>query len=164
MEEATAEKRGDLIVFYNKVYVIHMKDFSVKFSDNPNNAALVLSPLPAPKSQPMSPKVRVAESCNLFISALDRNSAQESPARAVGTLAYYFSRSPVETLRQINNMVNSNPSAPRVGKRILQDDSETTEIIVGIDGSSPTKKVCTGPVVTRKIQNLIEDRLNKSQE
>jgi hypothetical protein len=31
-----AEDRGDLIVFYNSVYVLHMRSFSVKLSNSSN--------------------------------------------------------------------------------------------------------------------------------
>jgi hypothetical protein len=68
----------------------------------------------------------------------------------------------LQTLRQINNMVNANPAGQQSGKRrLLQEDSETTEIILGFEGPSPPKK--HSAPVSRNIQNLIEDRRIKSQ-
>lgn len=109
-----AEERGDLIVFYNSVYVLHMRSFSVKLSNSSNavssssnlsikiltnnffplQSSLLLSPLPTPKTTPMSPKVQINGKSKIYISALDKTSLIDSPVKAAGTLQYLFSRSP----------------------------------------------------------------------
>ncbi|XP_059476247.1 retinoblastoma-like protein 1 isoform X2 [Neocloeon triangulifer] len=155
--EDGSEERGDLIIFYNNVYVQHMRNFSVKFSDSANPDSLLLSPLPTPKIAPMSPKVQINGN-KIYISTLDRSSLVDSPIKAPGTLQYLFSRSPNDTLRQINKLVSS--PVPMLGKRTINlDDTETTE--EANTDVSPAKKPTA---VVRKIQHILDERLSKSQE
>jgi hypothetical protein len=57
-------------------------------------SSLLLSPLPTPKTTPMSPKVQINGKSKIYISALDKTSLIDSPVKAAGTLQYLFSRSP----------------------------------------------------------------------
>ncbi|XP_065342954.1 retinoblastoma-like protein 1 isoform X1 [Cloeon dipterum] len=157
LREDGTEERGDLIVFYNSVYVVHMRPFSVKLSDSANTSSLLLSPLPTQKAAPMSPKVQINGYSKVYISALDKTSLIDSPVKAAGTLQYLFSRSPNDTLKQINKLVSS--PVPVLGKRTISlDDAEANG--TNLDVSPPKKPLA----VVRKIQHILDDRLSRSQE
>lgn len=91
------EERGDLIKFYNKVYVPEVKDLAQHISDKNNEnkkiTNLTLSPLPKPTRQlpQYSPIRRVTES--VMTRVLDPNEILASPAP---TFNYCFNRSPAK--------------------------------------------------------------------
>ncbi|GLG97802.1 Uncharacterized protein GBIM_04488 [Gryllus bimaculatus] len=92
------EDRGDLIMFYNTVYVPKVKGFAVKFSSvgqQPDN--LTLSPLPLGKNQPMSPCRRISEKHAVFIRSLDQQ--KTIPTSPSQPLSYCFSRSPAKAIQ-----------------------------------------------------------------
>lgn len=115
-------ERGNLIQFYNQVYVPQVKSIMLKFA----NDSLNLSPLPRMNTHPISPWRRVSQQHSVYVSPLKCNSVPSSPGRQ---LSYNFHRSPAKDLQLINNMVNRQRAAC---KRILQDD----------DGEN-TKRQCT---------------------
>lgn len=137
------EERGDLIKFYNSVYVKVIQNFALKFSSNSNNIKepLVLSPLPVSKSKSNSPFRRVSDKHSIFIRCLDNaDSIAPSPMKP---LSYYFSRSPAKDLHAINDMIQYNGV-----KRSLESSIEEEDTI---------KKVCIRNDST-KLQDMIEDR------
>jgi hypothetical protein len=80
--------RGDIILFYNKIYVSEMKEFAMKFAGQGNeNDNLLLSPLPATVRSNMTPKK--LKGLPLTIHPLEKNIAEllESPT----SLSYIMS-------------------------------------------------------------------------
>ncbi|XP_034237107.1 retinoblastoma-like protein 1 isoform X1 [Thrips palmi] len=142
------EERGDLIKFYNTVYVMEMKAFAQKFSDSQSDS-LPLSPLPVSKSQSIVPRRRLTDKAPVFISQLNPQDVTVSPSKL---LDYKFSRSPARDLRAINNMIQVDGSR-KVCKRLLADD--TSE-------DAPTAKVPANDAVARKLHSIIGDRMGQA--
>lgn len=142
-----SEDRGDLIKFYNTIYVPKMQTFVLRFSaanKNKNFDSPPLSPLPLLKANPMSPRRRISTNYSVYISPMKRSVAYPlSPSRP---FSYSFSSSPAKDLRDINKMLRQDER--KVGKRILQDDNDT---------DSPSKRLCPD-LTLRKIQNVITER------
>jgi len=130
-------ERGDLIAFYNLVYLPQMKESIVRFATHP----VSLSPLPRMNTHPISPWRRVSQQHPVYVSPLKHNSSPASPGRQ---LSYNFHRSPAKDLQTINNMVNRKRDAC---KRILQDD----------DGEN-TKRPCYSDVEIKRINDIMNDR------
>lgn len=92
------ETRGDLIKFYNTVYVPQVKEFANKFGSARGNVTnLSLSPLPKGKPPANSPVRRVTSS--IMTRTLDPKAISASPAPQ---LSYCFSRSPAKVNRNLN--------------------------------------------------------------
>ncbi|KAE8752134.1 hypothetical protein FOCC_FOCC001296 [Frankliniella occidentalis] len=143
------EVRGDLIKFYNEVFVTKMKAFAQKFCSDQNDS-LPLSPLPVCKSQPSVPRRRVTDKLPVFISSLNPQDVTVSPSKL---LDYKFSRSPARDLRAINNMIQVDGTR-KVAKRLLADDSTD-------EASLP--KISANDLVSRKLHSIIGDRIGQSQ-
>uniref|UniRef100_A0A8D8SBL7 Retinoblastoma-like protein 1 n=1 Tax=Cacopsylla melanoneura TaxID=428564 RepID=A0A8D8SBL7_9HEMI len=100
------EERGDLIKFYNMVYVKVMQEFARRFSRSPPPDVLTLSPLPVGRNSSngsASPFRRVSDKFGLFIRALDHTVFPTTPAGKSNT--YCFTRSPAKDLQAINTMI-----------------------------------------------------------
>ncbi|XP_070574365.1 retinoblastoma-like protein 1 [Ptychodera flava] len=140
------EDRGDLIKFYNSIYVRKIQTFAMRFSAQHNAEGSLeappLSPLPLVKTHPVSPR-RVSSRHSVYISPR-KNSTPLSPSSG---MMYCFNRSPAKNLRDINNMIKS--GEPRIGKRLLQDDAN----------DSP-KKLCTenNKNFIRRLNDVNSDR------
>lgn len=86
------EERGDLIKFYNTVYVPQVKEYANKFGSARGNVMnLSLSPLPKGNAPANSPVRRVTSS--IMTRTLDPRAISASPAPQ---LSYCFSRSPAK--------------------------------------------------------------------
>lgn len=86
------ETRGDLIKFYNTVYVPEVKEFANRFGSSRGSVMnLSLSPLPKGKPPASSPVRRVTSS--IMTRTLDPKAISASPAPQ---LSYCFSRSPAK--------------------------------------------------------------------
>jgi len=86
------EIRGDLIKFYNTMYVPQVKEFANKFGSARGSVMnLSLSPLPKGKAPANSPVRRVTGS--IMTRTLDPKAISASPAPQ---LSYCFSRSPAK--------------------------------------------------------------------
>jgi len=86
------EERGDLIKFYNTMYVPQVKEFANKFGSARGSVMnLSLSPLPKGKAPANSPVRRVTNS--IMTRTLDPKAISASPAPQ---LSYCFSRSPAK--------------------------------------------------------------------
>lgn len=135
-------ERGDLIQFYNQIYVPQVRNIMVRFATQPDSS-LSLSPLPRMNTNPVSPWRRVSQQHSVYVSPLKCNSLPASPGRQ---LSYNFHRSPAKDLQTINNMINRQRAAC---KRILQDD----------DGEN-TKRHCISEVASKRINDIMNDRRN----
>lgn len=142
------ETRGDLIKFYNTVYVPQVKEVANKLGLARGSVMnLSLSPLPKGKPPASSPVRRVTSS--IMTRTLDPKAISASPAPQ---LSYCFSRSPAKDLEAINKMMISVDPKKSVGKRLLTDETD----VEMSEGPSPIKKT-TGFVV-RKLENIIGER------
>lgn len=148
------ETRGDLIKFYNTVYVPQVKEFVNRFSSR-GGVNLTLSPLPKSKPTTKSPVRRVTNS--VMTRTLDPKAIIASPAPQ---LSYCFSRSPAKDLEAINRMMISVDARKSVGKRLLSDD---TDVEMSSGEQSPAKKTVTTPFVARKLENIIGERRTQNQ-
>ncbi|XP_011254212.1 retinoblastoma-like protein 1 isoform X2 [Camponotus floridanus] len=146
------EERGDLIKFYNTVYVPQVKEYANKFGSARGNVMnLSLSPLPKGKAPANSPVRRVTSS--IMTRTLDPKAISASPAPQ---LSYCFSRSPAKDLEAINKMMISVDAKKSVGKRLLSDDTD----VEMTEGTSPKK---TATFVARKLENIIGERRTQNQ-
>ncbi|KAL6260430.1 hypothetical protein P5V15_007956 [Pogonomyrmex californicus] len=146
------EKRGDLIKFYNTVYVPQVKEFANKFGSARGSVMnLSLSPLPKGKAPANSPVRRVTSS--IMTRTLNPRAISASPAPQ---LTYCFSRSPAKDLEAINKMMISVDAKKSVGKRLLTDDTD----VEMTEGPSPKK---TTTFVARKLENIIGERRTQNQ-
>lgn len=141
---ATAE-RGDLIKFYNQVYVKVIQNFALKFSSrsSQNRDLLNLSPLPVSKSKTNSPFRRISDKHQIYIRCLDN--ADSIPPSPIKPLSYYFSRSPAKDLQAINNMMQIGSVKRNLLSKEEDDDAPPIKRFVPRNGST-------------KLQDMIEDR------
>ncbi|XP_076162240.1 retinoblastoma-like protein 1 isoform X3 [Ptiloglossa arizonensis] len=147
------ETRGDLIKFYNTVYVPQVKEVANKLGLSRGSVMnLSLSPLPKGKPLASSPVRRVTGS--IRTRTLDPKAISASPAPQ---LSYCFSRSPAKDLEAINRMMISVDPKRSVGKRLLSDDTD----VEMSEGRSPIKK--TTAFVARKLENIIGERRTQNQ-
>ncbi|XP_014468467.1 PREDICTED: retinoblastoma-like protein 1 isoform X2 [Dinoponera quadriceps] len=145
--------RGDLIKFYNTIYVPEVKEFANRFGSTRGSVMnLSLSPLPKGKPPASSPVRRVTSS--IMTRTLDPKAISASPAPQ---LSYCFSRSPAKDLEAINRMMISVDARKGVGKRLLTDDTD----VEMAEATSPTKKTTT--FVARKLENIIGERRTQNQ-
>ncbi|CAK9831739.1 Retinoblastoma-like protein 1 [Anthophora retusa] len=147
------ETRGDLIKFYNTVYVPQVKEVANKLGLARGSVMnLSLSPLPKGKPPASSPVRRVTSS--IMTRTLDPKAISASPAPQ---LSYCFSRSPAKNLEAINKMMISVDPKRSVGKRLLSDDTD----VEMSEATSPIKK--TTAFVARKLENIIGERRTQNQ-
>ncbi|XP_041254157.1 retinoblastoma-like protein 1 isoform X3 [Onychostruthus taczanowskii] len=143
------EERGDLIKFYNAVYVGRVKSFALKY-DITNQDHVVeapaLSPFPSIRQQPASPR-RISQQHSVYVSP-HKNGACLTPRTA---LLYKFNGSPSKSLKDINNMIKQGEH--RSKKRAITIDSDT---------ESPSKRLCqeNDDVLLKRLQDVVSERAN----
>ncbi|CAK1584415.1 unnamed protein product [Parnassius mnemosyne] len=131
-------ERGDLINFYNKVYVQCMQNFALRFTGKHKDECS-LSPLPAGRGDAAySPAgQRVSERHQLYVKPLT------SPPPTHHHLTYRFSRSPAKDLHAINTLVSCEVGGTKRG-------AEAGDVV--------KRPRCAAPGVARKLQGLVSDR------
>lgn len=143
------EERGDLIMFYNQIYIPEVKQYIMKF--NAEAGSPPLSPLPKLAANSISPYRRISSKHSLFISPMKANLFPPSPRRP---MSYHFLRSPAKDLKAINSMMKLNSSSgneKKVIKRILQDDTNETN-------SDTRRHGAEKPVLRSMIDNIYTER------
>ncbi|KAM9589947.1 retinoblastoma-like protein 1 isoform 3-T3 [Trichechus inunguis] len=141
------EERGDLIKFYNTIYVGRVKSFALKY-DLSNQAHMMeappLSPFPHIKQQPGSPR-RISQQHSIYVSP-HKNGAGLTPRSA---LLYRFSGSPSKSLKDINNMIRQGEQ--RTKKRAITIDG---------DAESPAKRLCqeNDDILLKRLQDVVSER------
>ncbi|NWW71246.1 RBL1 protein, partial [Climacteris rufus] len=147
--ESETEERGDLIKFYNAVYVGRVKSFALKY-DITNQDHVVeappLSPFPSIRQQAASPR-RISQQHSVYVSP-HKNGTCLTPRTA---LLYKFNGSPSKSLKDINNMIKQGEQ--RSKKRAITIDSDT---------ESPTKRLCqeNDDVLLKRLQDVVSERAN----
>ncbi|XP_069808829.1 retinoblastoma-like protein 1 isoform X2 [Dendropsophus ebraccatus] len=143
---ASEQERGDLITFYNNVYVERVQLFALKYAASTSDslaAAPPLSPFPSIRQQAVSPR-RVSQQHSIYVSP-HKNTSCLTPRSA---LLYKFNGSPSKSLEDINNMIKQDH---RSRKRAITIDS---------DSESPAKRMCTenDDVLIKRLQDVISER------
>ncbi|XP_032701639.1 retinoblastoma-like protein 1 isoform X3 [Lontra canadensis] len=143
------EERGDLIKFYNTIYVGRVKSFALKYDlSNQDHVmeAPPLSPFPRIKQQPGSPR-RISQQHSVYVSP-HKNGSGLTPRSA---LLYRFNGSPSKSLKDINNMIR-------------QGEQRTKKRAIAIDGDaeSPAKRLCqeNDDVLLKRLQDVVSERAN----
>lgn len=136
-----AEERGDIIMFYNKIYVPLMQDFAIPFGKEGEQRSLMLSPPPrTPNRSLMQSPRQIDGRISLYVTPMDRSlNLKDSP----GAITYLFDRSPAKDLDAINRIVKNTSI-----KRSL-NDPESYEPSIG--QLKPRRK-------NTKLDRLISDR------
>ncbi|NXT71302.1 RBL1 protein, partial [Chaetops frenatus] len=147
--ESETEERGDLIKFYNAVYVGRVKSFALKYNITNQDHVMEappLSPFPSIRQQPVSPR-RISQQHSVYVSP-HKNGACLTPPTA---LLYKFNGSPSKSLKDINNMIKQGEH--RSKKRAITIDSDT---------ESPTKRLCqeNDDVLLKRLQDVVSERAN----
>ncbi|XP_044778219.1 retinoblastoma-like protein 2 isoform X4 [Neomonachus schauinslandi] len=140
MEE---EERGDLIQFYNSIYIKQIKTFAMKYSQA-NMDAPPLSPYPFVRTG--SPRrIQLSQNHPVYISP-HKNETMLSPREKI---FYYFSNSPSKRLREINSMIRTGETPTKKRGILLEDGSE-----------SPAKRICpeNHSALLRRLQDVANDR------
>ncbi|KAF6079216.1 RB transcriptional corepressor like 2 [Phyllostomus discolor] len=138
------EERGDLIQFYNHIYVKDIKSFAVKYSQANIADAPPLSPYPFLRTG--SPRrIQLSQNHPVYISP-HKNETTLSPREKI---FYYFSNSPAKRLREINSMIRTGETPTKKRGIVLEDGSE-----------SPAKRICpeNHSALIRRLQDVANDR------
>ncbi|XP_035243442.1 retinoblastoma-like protein 1 [Anguilla anguilla] len=144
---ASRPDRGDLIQFYNSVYVLRMKGFAQKYailSADQRMEAPPLSPFPSVRAQPLSPR-RVSQRHSIFVSP-HKNGSCVTPNSAY---TYKFNGSPSKELSDINRMIRQGGVSR---KRAFTMEGDCSE--------SPTKRLCqeSEDVLLKRLQDVVSER------
>ncbi|KAA0712741.1 Retinoblastoma-like protein 1 107 kDa retinoblastoma-associated protein [Triplophysa tibetana] len=148
-EEADSEleERGDLIQFYNSVYVLKMKSFALRYAHSAIDGKMEappLSPFPSVRAQPLSPR-RVSQRHSIFVSP-HKNSSSLTPS---ATYTYKFTGSPSKELNDINQMIRQSGVSK---KRAFTMEGDETE--------SPSKclRQENDDVLLKRLQDVVSER------
>uniref|UniRef100_A0A8C1L6S9 Retinoblastoma-like 1 (p107) n=1 Tax=Cyprinus carpio TaxID=7962 RepID=A0A8C1L6S9_CYPCA len=137
--ESESEERGDLIQFYNSVYVLKMKSFALKYMEAPP-----LSPFLSVRAQPLSPR-RVSQRHSIFVSP-HKNGSSLTPSTAY---TYKFTGSPSKELSSINQMIRQGGLSK---KRAFNMEGDET--------GSPSKclRQENDDVLLKRLQDVVSER------
>ncbi|KAK7890920.1 hypothetical protein WMY93_022883 [Mugilogobius chulae] len=142
---AAEEERGDLIHFYNNVYIKQMRHFALRFSPAPARLqTLLLWALPQP-AQWLPRRMLLSTKHSIYISP-HNTSPLSSAAPPKDKLCYYICTSPPHRLQEINSMIRSGESPSR--KRPLSAEEET----------APKRLCADSPALLRRLQDVANDR------
>uniref|UniRef100_A0A803XL40 RB transcriptional corepressor like 2 n=1 Tax=Meleagris gallopavo TaxID=9103 RepID=A0A803XL40_MELGA len=137
------EERGDLIQFYNSIYIEQIKEFALKYTSNGTD------------SPPLSPYPFVRISSPRRVQLTQNHPVYISPHKNVSALShrekifYYFSSSPSKRLKEINSMIRTGETPTKKRGILLEDDSE-----------APAKRICqeNHTALLRRLQDVANDR------
>lgn len=137
------EERGDLIQFYNNIYIEQIKEFALKYTSNATDSP-PLSPYPFMRLG--SPRrVQLSHKHPVYISP-HKNESALSPREKI---FYYFSSSPSKRLKEINSMVRTGETPTKKRGILLEDGTE-----------APAKRICqeNHTALLRRLQDVANDR------
>ncbi|CAJ1055794.1 retinoblastoma-like protein 2 isoform X1 [Xyrichtys novacula] len=143
------EERGDLILFYNNVYIKQMRLFALRYSPSSPSAGAESSPLlsPYPSLRTGSPRRMLLSSKHSIYISPHKTSSTPSPTATKDKICYYICSSPPNRLQEINSMIRTGETPTR--KRSMPLEEET----------SP-KRVCPDnhSALLRRLQDVANDR------
>lgn len=142
------EERGDLIHFYNHVYIKQMRHFALRYSPSSPSAGVESPPLcPYPTLRTGSPRRMLLSSKHSIYISPHKTGSAPSPATPRDKIYYYICSSPPNRLQEINSMIRTGETPTRKRSMPLQDDM------------SP-KRVCpdSHSALLRRLQDVANDR------
>ncbi|XP_014869950.1 retinoblastoma-like protein 1 isoform X2 [Poecilia latipinna] len=106
-DQSEEEERGDLIQFYNMVFVLKMKSFAMRYATGDARAdAPPLSPFPSVRAQPLSPR-RVSQRHSLYVSPHKNSAGSLTP----NSFTYRINSSPSKANTHTHTHTNTQFSA-----------------------------------------------------
>lgn len=142
------EERGDLIHFYNHVYIKQMRHFALRYSPSSPSAGVESPPLcPYPTLRTGSPRRMLLSSKHSIYISPHKTGSALTPATPRDKIYYYICSSPPNRLQEINSMIRTGETPTR--KRSMAMEEET----------SP-KRVCPDnhSALLRRLQDVANDR------
>ncbi|XP_003967379.1 retinoblastoma-like protein 2 [Takifugu rubripes] len=141
------EEQGDLIHFYNQVYVKQMRSFALRYSVSSLATAVDSPPLcPYPTLRTGSPRrMLLSSKHSIFISPHKTGSTPSASPR--DKIYYYICSSPPNRLQEINSMIRTGESPTK--KRSIPLEEETS-----------AKRICSDShsALLRRLQDVANDR------
>ncbi|KAM9860284.1 retinoblastoma-like protein 1 [Aulostomus maculatus] len=150
------EERGDLIQFYNNVYVLKMKSFAMRYATHDNRVdAPPLSPFPSVRAQPLSPR-RVSQSHSLYVSPHKNSVSCLTP----NSYTYRINSSPSKELSDINRMIRQGCVSR---KRAFTMEGD---VMMSSACDSPSKRACpengsSPDVLLKRLQDVVSERQSR---
>ncbi|XP_059185663.1 retinoblastoma-like protein 1 [Centropristis striata] len=148
------EERGDLIQFYNNVFVLKLKNFALRYAIHDNRAdAPPLSPFPSFRAQPLSPR-RVSQRHSLYVSPHKNSAGCLTP----NSYTYRINSSPSKELSDINRMIRQG-NVSRKRAFTMEGD-----VVMSLSCDSPSKRVCpengssSPDVLLKRLQDVVSER------
>ncbi|XP_026166676.1 retinoblastoma-like protein 2 isoform X1 [Mastacembelus armatus] len=142
------EERGDLIHFYNNIYIKQMRDFALKYSPNSPSAGVESPHLcPYPTLRTGSPRRMLLSSKHSIYMSPHKSSSAPTPTTPRDKIFYYICSSPPNRLQEINSMIRTGETPTRKRSMPLEDET------------SP-KRVCPDnhSALLRRLQDVANDR------
>ncbi|KAK7915754.1 hypothetical protein WMY93_011515 [Mugilogobius chulae] len=152
-DQSGEEERGDLIQFYNSVFVLKMKSFALKYATSDNRSdAPPQSPFPSVRAQPLSPR-RISQRHSLYVSPHKNTPSCLSP----NSYTYRINSSPSKELSDINRMLRQGCVSR---KRAFNIDGDVT---MSSSSDSPSKRACpengsSPDVLLKRLQDVVSER------
>ncbi|KAM4583235.1 retinoblastoma-like protein 1 [Fundulus diaphanus] len=152
--QSAEEERGDLIQFYNTVFVVKMKVFALRYAASDNRAdAPPLSPFPSVRAQPLSPR-RVSQRHSLYVSPHKNAAACLTPN---SSYTYRINNSPSKELSDINRMIRQGGVSR---KRAFTMEGD---VMMSLACDSPSKRPCpengsSPDVLLKRLQDVVSER------
>ncbi|KAF4081286.1 hypothetical protein AMELA_G00159820 [Ameiurus melas] len=147
--EQEEEERGDLICFYNHVYIKQIKQFALRYSSSSPKAGAETPPLcPYPLLRIGSPRrVLLSHNHSIYISP----HKTDSPVSPRDKIFYYISSSPSNRLQEINSMLRTGETPTKKRSMALEEEQQ-----------SPAKRLCqeNHSALFRRLQDVANDRNN----
>uniref|UniRef100_A0AAQ5XBR7 Retinoblastoma-like 1 (p107) n=1 Tax=Amphiprion ocellaris TaxID=80972 RepID=A0AAQ5XBR7_AMPOC len=151
--QSVEEERGDLIQFYNSVFVLKMKSFALRYAIHDNRAdAPPLSPFPSVRAQPLSPR-RVSQRHSLYVSPHKNSAGCLTP----NSYTYRINSSPSKELSDINRMIRQGCVSR---KRAFTMEGD---VMMSSACDSPSKRACpengsSPDVLLKRLQDVVSER------
>uniref|UniRef100_A0A4W6DDZ2 Retinoblastoma-like 1 (p107) n=1 Tax=Lates calcarifer TaxID=8187 RepID=A0A4W6DDZ2_LATCA len=151
------EERGDLIQFYNTVFILKMKSFALRYATHDNRVdAPPLSPFPSVRAQPLSPR-RVSQRHSLYVSPHKNSAGCLTP----NSYTYRINSSPSKELSDINRMIRQGCVSR---KRAFTMEGDVMMSPAACD--SPSKRACpengsSPDVLLKRLQDVVSERQSR---
>lgn len=142
------EERGDLIHFYNNVYIKQMRHFALRYSASSPSAGVETPPLcPYPTLRTGSPRRMLLSSKHSIYISPHKTGTVPTPPTPRDKIYYYICSSPPNRLQEINSMIRTGETPTR--KRSLP-----------LEGETSPKRVCPDnhSALLRRLQDVANDR------
>ncbi|KAM9799168.1 retinoblastoma-like protein 1 [Syngnathus typhle] len=148
--QAGKEERGDLIQFYNDVYLLKMESFAMRYAAHDNR--MPVSPFPSVRCHPPSPR-RVSQRHCVYVSPHKASRGGLAP----NSFTFRINSSPSKDLSDINRMLRQGCNGR---KRALGMESELMMSVC----DSPSKRACSEStasspdILLKRLQDVVSER------